>query len=110
MLINFTDLELNQNDEITLPDKTALHIPPLKLYLVNKYRGMLVKFAKNKKTTPEEGINRVKEFTKIAVEWLNTNIEGKEITMEYINKTFNERHLNRLLTGFAEVLVNTEKK
>lgn len=110
MLINFTDLELNENDEITLPDGSVIHIPPLKLYLVNKYRGILMKFSKNKTSSPEEEMKKIEEFKKIAVEWLASNVEGKEITMEYINKNFNERHLNRLLTGFAEVLVNTEKK
>ena len=109
-MLNLIENNFVENEEIILPNKDSITLPPLTLALTLKYQNSLIKFKNIKKPTQDQALKINKTVLGLIIEWLNTNIEGKEITMKFIEENFNSKQLTALIEYFGNIITDTEKK
>ena len=109
-MLNLTDNNFVENEEIILPNKESITLPPLTLALTLKYQNELMKFKNIKNPTQEQALKINKTALRLIIEWLNTNIEKKEISMKFIEENFNSKQLTGLIECFGNTITQTEKK
>ena len=109
-MLNLIENNLVQNEEIILPNKDRITLPPLTLALTLKYQNSLMKFKNIKNPTQEQALKINKTVLGLIIEWLNTNIEKKEINMKFIEENFNSKQLTDLIEYFGNIITDTEKK
>ena len=69
-----------------------------------------MKFKNIKKPTQDQALKINKTVLGLIIEWLNTNTEGKEISMKFIEENFNSKQLTALIEYFGNIITDTEKK
>lgn len=109
-MLNLIENEFVQAEEIILPNKERISIPPLTLSLTMQYQNTIRKFGNPKKLTVEQADKMQKTFMNLILEWLNTNLEQKEISMKYLEENFNSKQITALIEYFGQVIIGTEKK
>lgn len=109
-MLNLIENDFIQNEEIILPNKDRITLPPLTLALTLKYQNSLLKFKNIKNPTQEQALKINKTVLGLIIEWLNTNTEGKEISMKFIEENFNSKQLTALIEYFGNIITDTEKK
>lgn len=109
-MLNLIANEFTEAEEIILPSKEKITIPPLTLAITMKYQNTIRKFGNPKKLTVEQANTMQKTFMNLILEWLNTNLEQKEISMKYLEENFNSKQITALIECFGQVIIGTEKK
>ena len=109
-MLNLIENNFVENEEIILPNKERITLPPLTLALTLKYQNALMKFKNIKKPTQDQALKINKTVLGLIIEWLNTNTEGKEISMKFIEENFNSKQLTALIEYFGNIITDTEKK
>lgn len=109
-MLNLIENNFVENEEIILPNKDRITLPPLTLALTLKYQNSLIKFKNIKNPTQEQALKINKTVLGLIIEWLNTNIEEKAISMKFIEENFNSKQLTALIEYFGNIITDTEKK